>query len=517
MPVEDYLPERQTIWDEVEHNVLSFFMELRDRGDITEDDFIREVNIEIGPLYEEVAEKELLMLDAEQQLRDALFEKQKGFLRGAFREVLVSLWKWTIEQLKALIDLVVGVLRPVLQKAWEFAQAKFEDAGRTIYDGTQKLFEGHSPMRPEDAPALAVKLYTFAMGAGMAAHGAAVATELLHPLKRIGLHQTAALISDFAGFGRICGATMGPLVNKVLGQLMTYNVLNRFRPVIPDESLLIELRSKREIDKPTFDEAMAYQGFNKDWIDVIERWQWKDPRMFELMRVADVGIDQGPVPSGEMWWFKKFGVTGEMLKDWWLYRKLMRAGYEDCDLPVLIRTIHRREYAFAITYVRTAIRRNYRWGYLTDEDLDRWMEKMGLPKKAMEWIHWAGDLDKDYFYRRDLENHYVLAFRNDVIDEDELTVSLLAMGLPARHVVLSVRTEKVRKSPKVSTPVSPAAKKAMTELQKKSITLYITQYRKDLITSEKLLESLLAIGLSAELAEISVDIEAAKKGLPEPV
>jgi len=371
-------------------------------------------------------------------------------------------------------------------------------------------------MRPEDAPALALKLYLFAMGAGTAAHGAATITELAHPLKRIGLHQTAAMIGDFAGFGRICGATMGPLVNRVLGQLMTYNVQTRFRPMIPRENLLIEFRSKREIDKAQFDEAMGYQGFSKEWCDIIERWQWKDPRMFEIIRLADIGLDQGPPPAEELPWLRRFGVTGAKLKDWWLYRKFMRAGYEDVDLPVMVRFIHRREVAFALTYVRTAIRRNYRWGWLTDEELDKWMERLQLPEQAKTWIRYAGQLDREHFYRSDLVTYYKTSYRNDVIDDDELLVSLLAMGLPAREATIIARTERIKKSPKPAKPVATAAQKAAADIQKKYITLYLTQYRKDLISDELLEESLLAIGLTAELAEVTVEIEAAKKGVLLP-
>ena len=516
MPVTDYLPEWEALWEEVHHNDIDFFIEARNRGLIDDATFEFEINLYMGqPLEPE----EYLTLTEEQkkaQVGDALFDQQKSYFTTAFREVLVSLTRWILEKMKDLLDLILGALKPILEEAWDHAKGVIMNLGLEFHKEVEKLFGSHSPIKPEDAPALAIKLYTSAMIAGMGAHGIATVTELFHPLKTIGLHQTAAIVGNLAGFGRISGASLGPLVNRVLGRAMTYFVQDKYRPVIPDERLLIELRSKREIDKPTFDKAMGYEGFDKDWIDVIERWQWKDPRMFELMRVADIGIEQGPPPSGEMWWFKKFGVTGDKLKDWWLYRKLMRAGYEDIDLPVLIRTIHRREISFAMTYVRTAIRRNYRWGYLTDEELTKWIDRLMLPEQAKEWILWAGQLDRDYFHGQNLIRYYKLAYRNDIIDEDDLMVSLLAMGQPARETMMTVRTERVRKSPKVSKPVAPAAKKAMTELQKKSITLYITQYRKDLITSEKLLESLLAIGLSAELAEISVDIEAAKKGLPEP-
>jgi len=178
----------------------------------------------------------------------------------------------------------------------------------------------------------------------------------------------------------------------------------------------------------------------------------------------------------------------------------------------MVRFIHRREVAFALTYVRTAIRRNYRWGYLTDEELSKWMERLQLPDQAKTWIRYAGQLDREYFYRQDLVTYYKTAYRNDVIDEDELLVSLLAMGLPAREATIINRTERIKKTPSPARPVDTPVQKAAAEIQKKYITLYLTQYRKDLISDELLEESLLAIGLTPELAEVTVSIEAAKKG-----
>ena len=169
-----------------------------------------------------------------------------------------------------------------------------------------------------------------------------------------------------------------------------------------------------------------------------------------------------------------------------------------------------------MTYVRTAVRRNFRWGYLTDEELGTWIDRLMLPEQAKQWIFWAGQLDREYFYRQDLVRYYTTAFRNDVIDDDEFLVSLLAMGLPARETEIIVRTEKVKKKPKPATPVAKAAQKAASDIQKKYITLYLTQYRKDLITDELLEESLLAIGLTADLAEVTVSLEAAKKGVLLP-
>jgi hypothetical protein len=533
-------------WLELEENPMMFVRELYKVGLMGYDDYARiykelptpvitdaERAAIIGvPLFDPAVEAQIEQIAKArdvpvEQIReeftrrgsigDALFDKVKEWFRVAYREVLVSLWRFMIDKLKELIDLVVGYLKPILQDAWEMAKAKLSEEGRKVFDGLMRIYEGHSNITPEDAPALAGKMYLFAMAAGTAAHGVSTAFELLHPLKRLGLHQTAAMIGDFAGFSRISGATIGPLVSRVLGTAMTYAVQNRYRPRIPDERLLIEFRSKREIDKAEFDKAMGYQGYSKAWTDVIERWQWKDPRMFEIIRLADVGLEQGPPPSSEMPWLRRFGVTGKRLKDWWLYRKFMRAGYEDVDLDVMVNFIHRREVAFALTYVRTAIRRNYRWGYLSDEELDSWMGRLNLPEQAKQWIRWAGDLDREYFYRQDLVGYYKAAFRNDVIDDDELLVSLLSMGLPPREASITVRTEKVKRQPKVRAAREKASEKAASDIQKKYVTLYLEQFRKGLIHEGRLLEALLAIGIRDELAEVTVQLESAKKApVPPP-
>ena len=193
----------------------------------------------------------------------------------------------------------------------------------------------------------------------------------------------------------------------------------------------------------------------------------------------------------------------------------MRAGYEDCDIPVMVRFIHRREVSFALTYVRTAIRRNYRWGYLSDEELDKWMDRLQLPEQAKEWIFWAGELDREYFYRQDLQSYYVTAYRNDVINDDELLVGLLAMNLPAREASLLVRTERIRKRPKAQANVPKEQAAPLAKIQSAYISLYREQFKKGYIEESQYLQSLLAIGLDRDLADVTVQLDATKKA-PEP-
>jgi len=423
-----------------------------------------------------------------------LESKIASYFRDAFREVLVSLWQWTINKLKDLIDLVVGTLGPVLNNAWEFTRAKFEESGRTVYDYAQKMFEGHSELVPDDAPPLALKLYGFAMGAGMAAHGAALATELLHPLKRIGLHTTAAAIGDFAGFGRICGATMGTLVNKVLGQLMTYNVQDRCRPIQPNDMQLQIMAVKPDISIEKFRKGMAYMGYSEDWINAIQKTMYHEPRYFELKMMSE----------------------DEAATDEWLRKKSRRAGFTEEDTDVMVRS-----------YVKQAARTQrgdfykqgfymYKEGYVTKERFEQMIDDLELRPEAKTFGTMAAELAYLNDYTKDMISLYTDSFLKDLIDDDELLVSLLSLGMTPQRAWLLTAKARVRKRPKPARVSTKAAEKAASDMQKKHVTLYITQYRKDLITADRLLESLLAIGLELDLALVTVSLESAKKGVLVP-
>jgi len=521
----DYLPEWEALWAKADMDPERFFALAVEAGRLTIEDYEREAasagfepnlaqflvgkTLEI-PALEDHAKLLEVIEGYETPPPDSVASTLTLYFRSAFREAIASLWQWSLEQLKALIDKVVETVTPVLQNAWDAAKGKMEEWALELYKQLDRICEEHAPIKPEDAGPLAAKLYLLAMTAGMGAHGISIVTELLHPLKSLGIHQTAAMVGDFAQFGRIGSAISGPLISGVLQKVIQYAANNKFRPTIPNDRLLVELRSKREIDKGTFDKAMAYSGFNQDWIDAIERWQWKDPRMFEIVRLADVGLEQGSPPAAELEDLARMGITGDRLKDWWLYRKFMRAGYEDVDLPVMVDFIHRREVAFAMTYVRTAIRRNYRWGYLSDEQLDTWLSRLKLPEQAKEWIRWAGDLDRDYFYKQDLVAYYKQAYRNDLIDDDELMVNLVAMGMPTKDVTLTVETEKAMKKPAPSAPVPAPAKKPTAQIQSKYIQLYREQYRRGLIDEGWYLTNLKALGLDPDLAQATVSLEVTK-------
>jgi len=300
IPIEKLIWDYEWIWHDVDGDPEDFFWSLADRGIISWDDagFYIQEYYNTSPVvptkreeppprvtyYPPLPYSPRALEYKEGEEKETIAQLLTGYLAEAYDAVIRSLWPWILEQIKSLIDLVVNTLKPAISEAWESVSGKLQEFARNCYELLKRQFGEPEPMTPERAPGLAATLYVDALGLGMAAHGVSAAFEILHPLKSMGLHSTAAMIGDYAQFGRISGAIAGTLVNRVLGQAMTYNWQAMYRPRIPDERLLIEFRAKREIDKAEFDKYMAYQGYSKFWIDIIEAWQWKDPRMFEILR-----------------------------------------------------------------------------------------------------------------------------------------------------------------------------------------------------------------------------------------
>lgn len=491
MSVEAYLPEWQGTWDAAGHDPKIFFAALLTSNLIDRSTYNMELTL-LG-ITPPPAEEEVLppIPIGEVTVRKELMQVIADYLRTAYHETLVSLWQWMIEKLKSLIELVVGTLTPVLQQAWDSAKAKFEDVARTVYNGVLKVFEGHSPITPEDAPALAIKLYLFAMGMGMTAHGISAGMELLQPLKNMGLHATAAMVGDFGQFGRLSGAIMGPLVNKVLGQCMTYAMQGRYRPLQPDDKLLQIMAVKPDITMDEFRQGMAYVGYSDKWINAIAKTMYHEPRYFELKMMSE----------------------DEAASEDWLFTKSRRAGFNPDDSRIMVSS-----------YLKTATRTQrldlykqgfymYKEGYINKADFNKILDELEIRSEAKSFCIKAAELAYLTDYIKDMLSYYTDSYLKDLIGEDELLVSLVGLGITSERAWLLTAKAKVRKTPKPSKPVAKATEAAIAKMQSEYITLYVTQYRKDLIDEGELLESLLSIDLEPELAEVTVAIEAAKKGL----
>ena len=419
-------------------------------------------------------------------------------VKEALEDILRAIWAYILKSITYLKDRYAAPLAEGIQRALGWIEERFTYVIGRAYDEIMDLAGRYRPMTPERSVELAGLMFGSAVGLGALAHGIALSVEAIPNLKYMGVHYLSAFAARMGGFGAISGATMGVIAAISLRTPFTYYLNSLIRPTIPDARMLIEFRAKREINLPEFKSYMKYHGYSDRWIELTDSWLWKDPRLFEILYLTDV-----TVPTED-----------------WLKRKFERAGYEDVDVKYMVRTAQMRTTKSPRTYVMTALRRNYRHGFLTEHELTEGIEALEVAPDAIDWIKRAGELDNIYEINTDLVTAYRTAYRNDLITEEECAASLSALGLPPARVDAVVYLEWVRKTPSALRAERKEVEAQWREVQKKYSQVYIECFRRGLITEEQLAGYLIAIGIHEKVATMTARQEAIKllpKTKPEPM
>lgn len=511
-PIEQFMSDYASVWYEVGEDPEDFVWTLADQGVISWDDaafYIQQYyyvlpaapprpptiyppgEIPIPQIPLEVTLSQLTPAQRKVIMEGVLFEREKDYFERAFHNVLVSLWKWMLENVKELFLTIKNWTVEQIGNIGAFVRDTFTPIAENIYRQIRDIFEGHSPIEPEDAPALAASLFAFATGTGMLAHSLACAGEAWHPYKALGLQYGAGFLGELAGWGRISNATLGIYMSRVIAQLMTYYVQARSRPRLPDEFMLQQMVFEGVLDEAEFRKTLAYYGYSDTWIDKYLPTMRPDPRYFELSMM----------------------IEDETATDPWIQNRVFELGYEDDVNPIMVKgLIKKATRTQRNDFYRQAFNL-YKEGYISKEAFDEMLGELEYRPEALHFAGRAAELAYLLDHTKDMVSYYVDSYLKDIIDEDELLVSLVGLGITSDRAWLLTAKAKVRKRPKATKPVAKPAEKATYNLQKEYTTLYITQYRKDLIDESQLYESLLSIGLESDLAEVTVAIEAAKRGL----
>jgi len=416
-----------------------------------------------------------------------------GAVEKLIRDALIFWW----EALKDAWIFVVEDMVPAVLTATSGALGALKDEFTNLiglaYDELLQKATAVVPVTPERSAGIAAGMFGTAVGFGALAHGMALAVEAIPNLKYMGTHYLSAFVARMGSFGTISSATMGVIAALAIKEPFTYYMNSILRPTIPDEKLLIEFRAKREFGYEGFKSYMKYHGYTDEWIKFTDSWLWKDPRLFEILYCADV-----TVPPTE-----------------WLQRKFERAGYEDIDIPTLIKVVERRTTRSPRTYYTTSLRRNYRHGFLTEEELTEGISALEMAHDAIDWIKRAGELDNIYEVNSDWVTTFKTAYRNDILTEEEMIASLAAIGLPPDRVRAISELEWVRKRPRILAAERKEIETEWREIQKKYSTVYIESFRKGLINEAALAAYLAAIGINGKVATMSARHEALKL-IPKP-
>ena len=382
------------------------------------------------------------------------------------------------------------------------------EAGLT---GVQDLVLGEGQITPERAPEVGVRAFMVAAGLGATSHALATAIELLHPLRYVGLHYLSGFIAEMGGWSGISNALMGTLARVAIAFPMTYNIQARTRPVLPTSGDLQAMVRKHNISPSEFGENMAYHGYSQFWIDRYLEYLPADPRMFEILRLAETGIPDTEPPANAIPLLQRIGIRYAGNRDWWLEMKMALAGYNWIDIPKLVQTIRYRMTNTERTRLITAASVNFRSGYMPESDFRAELEAAGKAPEQVEWKVRAERLSALRDDINDLVKLYTDQYLKDVLTEGDLRVAMVNAGVTPRKADILVARAMIRKYPKPTDPTRAEEERALRAFQTKASQLYKEQYKANLITAGEYLQSLRSIGIRANVAWVTVEIEATKK------
>lgn len=385
------------------------------------------------------------------------------------------------EQLPGILGTLGKTIRPIQ----DWLNDQLLSARNTIFT----LLVPALPVSYDKVGAAAVSAYAAAFGMGMAAHGVAVAADLVHPLKATGFPQLAAFLADMAGFGVVARDTWYADVKNFLGEPYKYFSLRYFRPSLPGKGDLQDLYAKNLILEEDFDRAMQYHGYRDEWIRA-----WKND-IYTRPRIRDLALMLQDATIG----------TSEV------YDILRRGGYSPTEGSILARQILKRSLSSYLSAYSSKVKKLLELGYISEQQFYSQLEPLGLSSEAQFLMMKTAR----FGFIEDYTNLSVSMFKTmherDLIDDADLETSLAGLGIVAEKRDIIVAMAKVKRLSKVAAEEKAELKAGIRKQQTLLTDTYVLAYRSGLIDDAALEAALVYAGLSADLAVITVGLERQKK------
>jgi len=380
---------------------------------------------------------------------------------------------------------VLGTLGSIVRPLQEFLNEQLLGARNAIY----QLIVPAIPVSYEQVGASAMSAYGTAFGLGLAAHGVAVAADLIHPLKATGLPQLSAFLADMAGFGAIAKQTWYEDLGNFLGTPYKHYSLRYFRPTLPKERDLMELYAKGLMLEDDFDAALGYHGYRDEWIRTWKLDPWRHPRIYDLsMMLTDATMNTADI-----------------------YRNLRGAEYSPEDADVLTRQVLKKSLSTYLSAYRSQLMRLYELGYVSSDQFDDLIQPLGLSSEALFLAKRTARFSFIEEYTNLSMNMMKDAYDKDLMDAADLETALAGLGLVPEKRDIVLAAAKVKKSGRVAAEEKAQIKAQIRKQQTLLVDTYVLAYRAGTIDDGELLAALQYAGLSDDMAVLTVGLERQKK------
>ena len=213
---------------------------------------------------------------------------------------------------------------------------------------------------------------------------------------------------------------------------------------------------------------------------------YREPRYFEL---SMMGEDEAATPE-------------------WIFRKARRGAYTPEDSVIFVKSLLKKVCRTQIIDAYRQAFNSYKQGYITREQFGTYLDFLDMRPEAKGYATLAADLAYRYGYIGDMVRLLSDTYINDLMTEDDFRLAIFSLGMEERRARLAIQKARIRKIPRVMRETRKEAEKAEREVQRKLQEIYRTYFRDGKITVEQYRGYLEAIGMTPEMAELTVELEA---------
>ena len=336
--------------------------------------------------------------------------------------------------------------------------------------GVFDQFEAMGPVSPVSGAGMGQsigKLASFTV-AGLA--GMTLASEMLSPLKHIGMGHIAAIVYDLINYKTLTAAFMGVLAMVYITTPLRYYYNRAARPLIPNEMELRTLYADQQITKDEYADNMAWHGYPDKWINNMAGIAYRPLSAFLLSSLVAAGV-MADKDIDEMVRLSGYGPdTGAVIKEYVTRSKTTAA-------KALSSSTAMSAYKVGLDD-ETAFRDN--------------LATLGYDQAESDRLIISANMEYSYNYRSDLLNFYIDAYHRRDIEEPELRSDLATLGVMPDKIDLIVLAQSIKRLKAAAAPVNPAITIELETIRE--------QRTRQLITADQEISAIVALNYELDYA-----------------
>ncbi len=272
------------------------------------------------------------------------------------------------------------------------------------------------------------------MTMGMTFASATALAELIMPTKEMGLSNVSHVIYDIAGANLLAAAYTQPIQRAMISAPIEKAVNRLTQQYLPTQGEMTGLARKYEITEEQYRDGMRAWGVKEEYIDALLTGFWADPRLREILLLAQVERPDPEAPQAAIDWLTNAKLDQYIGPDWWFALKFAKAGYDRIDIPVLIKVVRSQFLIKELGDLRVMRRAQYKSGQLSRAAYEEFLRGRGLREEELAPQLDAIEAERVKEQNDETQKLYELQYKNGRIDEATLTAALVDLGLAEERV-----------------------------------------------------------------------------------